>query len=931
MDDDVWLVPHTHWDREWYEPFQRFRLRLVDLMDDVTARGLAEPGFRFTLDGQMAAVEDYLEVRPERRGTIRDLVAGGQLAIGPWRVLMDEFLCSGETMIRNLEMGWASASALGEPMPVGYLPDMFGHCAQMPQILRRAGLSRACVWRGVPERVAHHEFLWRSPDGSTIRTEYLPSGYGNAADLFLDSANGTDVESVRSRLVDRMARQRAWFGADAFLAMYGTDHAAPLPSLMQQVGRLGEHPDGPRVRVATLRDYLAEARTPEAALLVVEGELRSHARANILPGVLSVRWHLKDAMARTERTLARYAEPFASLWLEAWPQAYLDLAWGNVVDSSCHDSVTGCGVDETALQVAARIAEGEHAAQAVRDRVLAGLARHVPDGSLLVVNPVPGARADQLALTLPVPADWPAVALAAADGRLLPTQELGRPAAELARKQVPAARLATVMGRVHDRELFGLQVRRLEIDEAGRELVFHVADRPGPERFDAVREEGRVASAVAGRPADEPWTLVIVDEPRRRLVAAVECEGLGWSTWTPQRAEDQPGRGQAATTSGVGVEGTSLTSSLLRVDVRDGGSLRLTAADGTVLDGVGTLVDGGDCGDSYNYGPPAGDRVVDTPDHVEVRVLERGPLRAALEVRRDYRLPTRLEADGSRSATTEPVTVTTRVELRRGEPFARLALAWENRSSDHRLRLLVPLARATSTVDAEGQLAVVRRPLTAEGGTGGEFPLPTYPAERFVDAGGAGVLLGRTMEHEVVDTAGGQALALTLLRAIGYLSRNVHPHRDEPAGPQLPTPQAQCLGPATADLAVLPHAGGWEDAALVAAVEGYLHPVVAVRGTAAGSVPAAGASAAGRPTALRLEGRGVVLTSLRRRDGWLELRVVAECTRPTEAVVSLAGSGIAQARRCDLFGRPGGPLEVANAEVRVPLGPWEIATLQLRP
>ncbi|HEY7720597.1 MAG TPA: hypothetical protein VIB11_02060, partial [Pedococcus sp.] len=71
MDDDVWLVPHTHWDREWYEPFQRFRLRLVDLMDDVTARGLAEPGFRFTLDGQMAAVEDYLEVRPERRGTIR--------------------------------------------------------------------------------------------------------------------------------------------------------------------------------------------------------------------------------------------------------------------------------------------------------------------------------------------------------------------------------------------------------------------------------------------------------------------------------------------------------------------------------------------------------------------------------------------------------------------------------------------------------------------------------------------------------------------------------------------------------------------------------------------------------------------------------------------------------------------------------------------
>jgi len=149
----VWLVPHTHWDREWYEPFQRFRLRLVDLMDDVVDRALAEPEFRFTMDGQMAAVDDYLEVRPERTEAIRRLVAHGQLAIGPWRVLMDEFLCSGETMIRNLEIGLADAARLGPSMPVGYLPDMFGHCAQMPQLLLGVGIERACVWRGVPAGV----------------------------------------------------------------------------------------------------------------------------------------------------------------------------------------------------------------------------------------------------------------------------------------------------------------------------------------------------------------------------------------------------------------------------------------------------------------------------------------------------------------------------------------------------------------------------------------------------------------------------------------------------------------------------------------------------------------------------------------------------------------------------------------------------------
>ena len=226
--------------------------------------------------------------------------------------------------------------------------------------------------------------------------------------------------------------------------------------------------------------------------------------------------------------------------------------------------------------------------------------------------------------------------------------------------------------------------------------MFHLAGRPGAERFDAVREEARVAAAVALRPADELWTLVIVDEPRRRLVAAVDTDGLGWSAWTPQRAEDPCGRTAeevAPAAAVVVADGASLRSGLVAVDVLDDGSLRVTGADGTVLDGIGTLVDGGDGGDSYNYGPPARDSLVDTPDRVDVSVLERGPLRGALFVVRDYRLPTRLDADGSRSASTEPVSVAMRVELRAHEPFVRLALAWENRSTDHRLRLLVPLGR----------------------------------------------------------------------------------------------------------------------------------------------------------------------------------------------------------------------------------------------
>ncbi|MBA2254447.1 MAG: hypothetical protein H0W07_04970 [Chloroflexi bacterium] len=131
----VHLVPHTHWDREWYEPFQAFRMRLVDLVDDVLARLESEPSFRFTLDGQLATVDDYLEIRPGSEERIRRFVREGRLAIGPWLILMDEFLVSGETIVRNLQRGWARAEEMGGPMRIGYLPDMFGHIAQMPQIL----------------------------------------------------------------------------------------------------------------------------------------------------------------------------------------------------------------------------------------------------------------------------------------------------------------------------------------------------------------------------------------------------------------------------------------------------------------------------------------------------------------------------------------------------------------------------------------------------------------------------------------------------------------------------------------------------------------------------------------------------------------------------------------------------------------------------
>src|SRR6266576_1770178 len=100
------LIPHTHWDREWYLPRTAFQARLVPMLDDLMDRLASDPGYRtFLLDGQSVLLEDYLAVRPEREADVRALVKTGRLQVGPWYVLSDELIPSGEALVRNLLFG----------------------------------------------------------------------------------------------------------------------------------------------------------------------------------------------------------------------------------------------------------------------------------------------------------------------------------------------------------------------------------------------------------------------------------------------------------------------------------------------------------------------------------------------------------------------------------------------------------------------------------------------------------------------------------------------------------------------------------------------------------------------------------------------------------------------------------------------------------
>src|SRR5262249_20115507 len=247
------IVPHTHWDREWYLPFERFRLRLVELLDELLPRLDADPGYaHFMLDGQMAVVDDYGELRPDQMDAIRRLVTAGRLSVGPWYTLPDEFLVSGETLVRNLQLGLARAATFGGAMEIGYLPDMFGHVAQMPQLLNQFGFEHAVVWRGVPSAVPRTGFRWFAPDGSVVRAEYLPSGYGNGDN------SPPDAETLLERIRRWEQEQGALLDGNAILWMNGSDHTIPQPELGAIVAQANQVAHGAyTLRIGSLTEHLA--------------------------------------------------------------------------------------------------------------------------------------------------------------------------------------------------------------------------------------------------------------------------------------------------------------------------------------------------------------------------------------------------------------------------------------------------------------------------------------------------------------------------------------------------------------------------------------------------------------------------------------------------------------------------------------------------
>jgi alpha-mannosidase len=337
------VVPHTHWDREWYLPFEQFRLRLGAVVDGVLDTLEADSSFTsFTLDGQAIVLEDYVEVRPENEERLRALLAAGRIEVGPSYVLPDEILVGGESLVRNLLHGRRVCHRFGvEPSRVGYLPDSFGHPAQLPQILAGFDIRTFLFSRGMGDEIDEVGvvFRWRAGPAEVVACQLLPA-YGNFAHVTWEDDADKRVRAIVERFGDavRNANQREIVLAN------GSDHLPIEPELPVILGDL-EKTTGAEFRIGRFAEH---APGPDG-LSVYEGELVGSRLQNVLRGVNSARVYLKQANDRAELRLLSIETAAALRTLREgtrYPAADLDLAWRDLLRNHPHDSICGCSCDE---------------------------------------------------------------------------------------------------------------------------------------------------------------------------------------------------------------------------------------------------------------------------------------------------------------------------------------------------------------------------------------------------------------------------------------------------------------------------------------------------------------------------------------------------------------------------------------------------------
>lgn len=748
------VISHTHWDREWYQPFEVFRLQLIDLIDRLLLILEADEQFVFHLDAQTIILTDYLVVRPEAREQIRHFVTRGRLLIGPWFVQSDFFLTSGESWIRNLLIGIREAGEFGTAMMIGYMPDQFGLPSQIPQLLKGFGIEYALFGRGFdffeanpPAKPVHRtdvdtEFWWESPDTSRVFAVHMATWYNNAQRFPSDVRKAVEIiERIEKGLGPRTR-------SGMRLCMNGVDHLEPQEDLRAILDAMNETLAPERVvRQRTLPDWfdITRKRTDANRLQKWQGELRNGDSYQMLANTASTRVHLKQWNARLQWDLEGELEPLMATYVvvgadELYPGAQIEYCWKLLLENHAHDSICGCSRDEVHRHMEDRFERLAEVISVLRKRALDDISFRMlgtnVDGGYFTVTVFNLSQLDRsgwvnAVIDIPVSLNWQGFEL---------SDQVGSPIAFLVKAR-----------------------------ERVERSVFSPINLPGSVTVDRYTVEVRVPTV----PMFGARTFLVSESPSGfRRTGHESMEG-------PEcRVMNQSRR--------------SIENDRYIIFIDEDNSISMTdKATGAVFPAFIEFYDEEDEGDSYVHRNMTGEQISATQFLRTEKAVTSGLSGASLKLRYSVPLPTHFDRKiGRRAAATRSIVVTVEVTLSEASDVIRVRVQFRNRVRDHRFRVRIRTGIDGECLYASSPFAMERRDLSDPNRSVRNGDAPTSGIIAVSDGRRTfGVVTNGLHEYEHLNNRG--EIALTIMRANGNVFK--FDHHDAPVNEVWRVPENQML------------------------------------------------------------------------------------------------------------------------------------------
>lgn len=778
----IHIISHTHWDREWYLPFEKHHMLFVKLMDQLIETLENDPDYEsFHLDGQTILLDDYLQIRPQMREKVKQLIQDGRIYVGPWYVLQDEFLTSSESNIRNLQQGMKDARAWGGLSNIGYFPDSFGNMGQAPQILQQAGIEHAVFGRGVRPtgfnnkvidsdhyESPYSEMIWNSPDGSTVHGILFANWYCNGNEIPVEEQEAKVYWDQNIENLEKFA------SSPHMLMMNGCDHQPIQTDLPQAINTAKKlYPDMTFVH-SNFNEYVEKltATLPEN-LKEIDGELRSQQTDGwgTLVNTASSRMYLKIMNRTCEKLLAKVAEPlatFAYMAGEEYPHDQLTYAWKTLMQNHPHDSICGCSVDEVHREMVTRFEKAQHVTETIIDDQLETITSQIDTTCFqgLAGNPLPFVvfntsgynRSGVISVELDIKREY-----------------FSEGVNKQALKEFPLERGVVIAEDGHEYDC--------QLEDLGISFGYDLPD----DRF------------------RQPYMA-----RRARLTfQATEVPSLGYQAFafvTKEVRKDE---------TSLFVTDTEIENKYYHLAVQSNGSLTVTDKQtNRQYQDLCMYENTGDIGNEYMYKQPEGEKVLTTENvKASTRIVKDTPQMAAIEITHHWELPAGAtdlldqeqqeviwftNRKATRTEETVSLVIQTTVTVEKDDQGINVETSFNNQAKDHRLRVLFPTDIETPTHDVDSVFEVATRDNVPS--THWKNPDHSQHQQDFVgvhnEAEGMVIANKGLNEYEILRDQR-QTIAVTLVRSV----------REMGDWGYFPTPEAQCQGEQSVSFRMYPHQG----------------------------------------------------------------------------------------------------------------------------